>query len=255
MATRAAFPKGDVWKGAVPKGDYEVKIWSDARPQLWLQHYHRFIGLCEDRRKAEQDGPLRVAKLFCACDPCLLLKTDACLLPHVVGKAVRAQAPLAKGVPVRGPQMVSLEAFAELLDINWLVAVCVDDSEVDVEGPYWLARLSGAAFVLDEDTLFSGQQYRKGWIVAPGRWYKLRQRSERGYELLSEEVLLVVNHMVFLKGLGFASSQSGPQERTLRPNPGGPHAAQRAKGSGLSFFSEDSHNVILDALGVNDSGE
>ena len=37
-------------------------------------------------------------------------------------------------------------------------------------------------------------------------------------------------------------TQSGPQGRTLRPNPGGPIAATRAKGSGLSFFSEDSHN-------------
>ena len=33
----------------------------------------------------------------------------------------------------------------------------------------------------------NGQQYLAGWIVAPGKWYKLRQRSERGYELLPEE--------------------------------------------------------------------
>ena len=33
-----------------------------------------------------------------------------------------------------------------------------------------------------------GQLYREGWLVAPGQWYKLRQRSERGYELLTEEV-------------------------------------------------------------------
>ena len=111
------------------------------------------------------------------------------------------------------------------------------------------------AFALDEDTWHSGQQYRKGWIVAPGCWYKLRQHSERGYELLPTEVLLVVNHMVFLKGLSFSSSQSGLQERTLRPNPGGPLAVGRARGSGLSFFSEDSHNVILDAIGVNSSGD
>jgi hypothetical protein len=152
------------------------------------QDHHRYIGLCEDRRKAEKDGPLRVAKLFCACDPCLLLKTEECLLPQVVGKAVRAQAPLKIGVPVRGPQMVSLEAFADSLDTKMLVAICADESEVDVEGPYWLALLRGAAFVLDEDTLHAGQQYRKGWIVAPGQWYRLRQRSERGYELLPEEV-------------------------------------------------------------------
>ena len=62
--------------------------------------------------------------------------------------------------------------------------------------------------------------------------------------------------MVFLKGLAFTSSQSGPQGRTLRPNPrGGPLASGRAKGSGLSFFSEDSHNLILDALGANESGD
>ena len=83
---------------------------------------------------------------------------------------------------------MSLEAFADSLDATQLVAVCVDDSEVELEGPYWLALLSGAAFVLEEDILHSGQQYRKGWIVAPGRWYQLRQRSERGYELLPDEV-------------------------------------------------------------------
>ena len=73
--------------------------------------------------------------------------------------------------------------------------------------------------------------------------------------ILCPQVLLVVNHMIFLKGLTFTGSQSGPQGRELRPNPGGPIAAGRAKGSGLSFFSEDSHNVILDALGVNDAAD
>ena len=70
-------------------------------------------GLCDDRRRAELDGPLRVAKGFCACDPCLRLETDDCLLPQLVGKAMRAKAPLAKaplakGAPVRVPQMLSL---------------------------------------------------------------------------------------------------------------------------------------------------
>ena len=106
------------------------------------QDHHRFIGLCEDRRKAEKDRPLRVAKLFCACHPCLLLKTEECLLPQVVGKAVRAQAPLKIGVPVRGPQMVSLEAFSDSLDAKMLVAICADESEVDVEGPYCGSRCS-----------------------------------------------------------------------------------------------------------------
>ena len=69
------------------------------------------------------------------------------------------------------------------------------------------------------------------------------------------QVLLVVNHMIFLKGLAFSSSQSGPQERVLRAKATGPAAAGRAKGSGLSFFSEDYHNAILDAQGLNASGD
>ena len=68
-------------------------------------------------------------------------------------------------------------------------------------------------------------------------------------------MLLVVNHMVFLKDLTFASSQSGPQGRSLRKLPAtSPASAGRAKGSGLSFLSEDTHNMILDAQGLNASG-
>lgn len=105
---------------------------------------------------------------------------------------IRAQAPMAKGSAMRIPQMLSLEKFAHYLDANVLVAMNVDENEVEIEGTYWLALLSGPAFALEEDTLHSGQQYREGWIVAPGRWYKLRQRSERGYELQAEEVYVCI---------------------------------------------------------------
>ena len=127
-------------------------------------------------------------KLFCACDPCLLLRTDECLLPHLVTKAVRAQAPLAKGVALRTPQLVSLTLFADWLDSGMIVAVKVDESEQALEGPYWLALIKGSAFVLDEDTVHSGHQYRKDWIVVRAQWYALKQHSERGYELLPAEV-------------------------------------------------------------------
>jgi hypothetical protein len=53
-----------------------------------LQDHHRFIGLCSDRRLAERDGPLRVVKGFCACDPCLVLKNEECLLQDVFGNMV-----------------------------------------------------------------------------------------------------------------------------------------------------------------------
>ena len=67
------------------------------------------------------------------------------------------------------------------------------------------------------------------------------------------QVLLVVNHLIFLKGLAFRSSQSGPQQRALRQTVTGPYTESRARG-GLSFLSEDTHNLILDAQGANASG-
>ena len=172
--------------------------------------------------------------------------------------------------------MLSLEAYADWLEAKRLVAVSVDESELELEGPYWLALLTGAAFVVEHDMMYAGQEYRAGWTVVSAQWYRLRQQSDRGYELLPDEVrrawaeprpdwwaglryalllrwqvLLVVNHMIFLKDLTFSSSQSGPQGRELRATATGPAAAKRAKGSGLSFLSEDTHNLILDALGLN----
>jgi hypothetical protein len=177
-----------------------------------LQDHHRFIGLCSDRRLAERDGPLRVVKGFCACDPCLVLKNEECLLRDVFGNMVccllhgacylmsltatccclpaqvRVQVPLAKGTPLRTPQILSLEKFADYCDADVIVVMNVSDDELELEGSYWLALLSGPAFALEEDTIHCGQLYRKGWLVAMGRWYKLRQRSERGYELMPAEV-------------------------------------------------------------------
>ena len=143
--------------------------------------------------------------------------------------------------------MLSRTEFADALSDGWLVAVDADKTEHHLEGVYWLARLSGPAFVIPEDMVHSGQKYREGWVVAPGQWYALRQRSERGYELLTPKVWIVVDHMIRLKGLAFRGSQAGPQGRELRQiaNPVGPAAAGRARGSGLFFLDEEIHHEIL----------
>ena len=136
-----------------------------------------------------------------------------------------------------------------------LLAVDVDPTQHSVEGIYWLARATGPAFLIPEDTVHSGQQYRAGWLVVPARWYALRQKSERGYELLAPIFWLVVNHCIRLKGLAFRSSQSGPQERHLRQTVTGPYGAQRATGSGLSFLDEETHNEIVMACEYADADE
>jgi len=208
--------------------------------------HNYFMGMSKDPDKAERDGPLRVKKLFDACDACLLGKFDECCMQSEVGKMVRQ--PLgakAKGGVLSRSQMLRLEDFADALDKGWLTAVDVDASEQKLEGVYWLARLTGPAFTVPEDLVHGGQEYRDGWLVAPGQWYILRQKSERGYELLTPIVWIVVNHMIRLKGLEFRGSQSGPQGRVLRPHTTGPCGEMRTSGSGLSFLDEEVHNEIL----------
>jgi hypothetical protein len=93
--------------------------------------------------------------------------------------------------------------------------------------------------------VYAGQRYEEGWLVVPAQWYALRQKSERGYELLPEKVWILVNAIIRLKGLAFRANQSGPQQRQLRSNATGPYGMQRTRGPGLSFLDEDTHNRIL----------
>lgn len=199
--------------------------------------------LMRDCLESSRDG----LQLFCACDPCLLFKFDDCVMKHAVGKMVRVTAPIG-GARLRRPQMERLLEWSTTLAAKMLVGVNADtsDAEGNDEGGYWLALLTGPAFVIPEDLVRGGQQYRQGWLVAPARWYILRQRSQRGYELLEETVWIVVSHMIRLRGLKFTRTQAGPQDRTFR------------SGSGLSFLCEDMHNEILSAIGAdvaNEAGE
>ena len=125
-------------------------------------------------------------------------------------------APRARTAALTRSQTVSLQEFLDALEKGWLVAVNVETGELQLEGIYWLALVSRPAFILPEDCVHSGQEYREGWLVVPAQWYVLRQQSERGYELLQPKVWIVVNHIIRLKGLAFRSSQSGPQQRELR---------------------------------------
>ena len=239
----------DYYYGFFDTAKFTKRAVPDATGFKGCRGHHVFHGACQDLELAERNGPLQVCKMFCACNACLVGQFDACIMMAEMGRMVRQPkgALRMKGAALSHSMMLSLEAFADALDAGWLVAVDADKAEHDLEGVYWLARLSGPAFVVPEDMVHSGQQYCEGWLVAPGQWYKLKQRSERGYELLEPKVWIVVNHMIRLKGLSFRGSQSGPQGRQLRtvdPTTG-PAAAGRAHGSGLSFLEEEVHHEIL----------
>ena len=92
-------------------------------------------------------------------------------MKDVVGKMLRVKAPKAAGAQLRRPQMEGLTEFSTTLHGGLIVGVHADVAEHGLEGPYWLARLSGPAFVIPEDMVRAGHQYRQGWLVAPGQWY------------------------------------------------------------------------------------
>ena len=218
--------------------------------------YHEFVGMCKVAEEAEKNGPLRAREMFCACDPCLVLDLDDCLMQAAVGRAVRVQTKLPKGGQLRRPQVVALEEWRDWLESGKVVAVRPDSSErhLDHDNPYWLALVKGAAFVVPDEMMYAGEKLEKGMLVVPVQWYNLEQVSERGYSLLPARKLLELGTMVRLRGLAFTGTQGGPAGRELRgPTATGARAGRAA--SSLSFLCEDMHNDILMACDPEVTGE
>eukprot|EP00966_Prymnesium_polylepis_P230303 5328939-Prymnesium_polylepis.1 len=160
--------------------------------------------------------------------------------------------------------MLSLEKFADYCDAKVIVGVNVDDSEVELEGTY--ALLAGTAeracvcigggYGAQRPAVPPGMDRRTRPLVQAAAAKRARLRAAarcvvRGMGTLVVEVSSGGMLAVEFCAHHVAGSQSGPQGRTLRPAATGPYAAERARGSGLSFFSEDSHNLVLDAQGRN----
>jgi|EP00966_Prymnesium_polylepis_P057342 hypothetical protein len=144
--------------------------------------------------------------------------------------------------------MQSLEEFGDKLEAPMIVAMNVDKDDLWMEGPYWLIKLLGPAFPAPSELVHAGSVFEEGWLIAQGQFYKLEQTSERGYRLLPQKRYFVVNAMIRLAGISFSRTQGGPQNRELRTTATGPAAAARKEGvGGLSFLSEDMHNMILAA--------
>lgn len=89
----------------------------------------------------------------------------------------------------------------------------------------------------------AGDEYEEGWLVVEAQWYDLVQRSERGYRLLPDKKLIVVNAIVRLSGIQFSKAHMGTR---------GCHgeAIRTRNYGGLEILSEDFHNVIIEAMYV-----
>ena len=215
--TKIAVPDADGWKGS--------------------KSYHEYVGRCADRRRAEEEAPLKARALSCVDDECLRGRFDKCVLVKQVGRMRNVETPLATGSRMREGALLQLHEFAELLEKGMVVAVNAGDDERDLEGDYWLALLLGGAFECPGNLVHATDTFEAGWLVVRVRWYSLKQISQRAYVLLPDERLVPVNALVRLLGLDFTNSFAASRETRQSKKKGGP----------LQFFSEDAHNSVLAA--------
>ena len=98
----------------------------------------------------------------------------------------------------------------------------------------WLLLVTSEAFAVPEDLVHATAEYEAGYLVVRGRWFALEQRSPRGYKLLTEEVLVVVNTMIRVPWVLFNGSAAGKEPRESR--------------SGLYILGEEWYNRLLESV-------
>jgi len=86
----------------------------------------------------------------------------------------------------------------------------VADDESNIEGPVWFAALNGVAEVLENDVVFAGQTFEKGWHVVRGHWFSFQgwltgSATDRRYVQLADDTMFIVNSMIRVTGVHFTS--------------------------------------------------
>lgn len=88
--------------------------------------------------------------------------------------------------------------------------------------------------------LRASEEFEAGWLIVQVQWYHYEKEhdrsnpSTRAYRLKPEKKWIVVNALLFIKGLGF---ETDPQQRSLRSG-----------STDLKHFSMDSHNSIMNCM-------
>ena len=101
-------------------------------------------------------------------------------------------------------------------------------------GSVWLLLVTSEAFAVPENLVHATAEYEAGYLVVRGRWFALEQRSPRGYKLLTEEVLVVVNTMIRVPWVLFNGSAAGKEPRESR--------------SGLYILGEEWYNRLFESV-------
>ena len=149
--------------------------------------------------------------------------------------------PLPRGAASRVAQVESLEEWAALLKPGWVVGVRVARDQVHLEGEAWLLLVDSEAFKMPDDMVHSSDKIEAGWLVVRGRWYECVQRSPRGYRLLKESRLILVNTLIRLPGICFNSGAPGTYPR-------GSSEKDTPRRGGLHILHEDKYNLLRESV-------
>ena len=172
---------------------------SDGSKFIDSKNHSSFVGR-HTTAQVFQKGEMQACHEFCPCSPCLLGQYTRCELKPEMGTMHNVIVPWLSGPPLR--QLEELAAWSELLKVGMLVALAVDSSETHIEGSYWLALVTGPAFVVpDEQVLHASDRFEAGWLVVKAKWFELVTVSPRCYRLQTEDRHLVVSEMIWLAGL------------------------------------------------------
>ena len=94
--------------------------------------------------------------------------------------------------------MQALDEFAVTLAAGQVHALAALRADRHMEGNVWLCLLLSAAYPAP-DMVHSTDGIEAGWWVVKAKYYRRVQRSPRGYQIETEERVLVVNCLIRLQ--------------------------------------------------------
>ena len=128
-----------------------------------------FTGVHKDALQAQRQGWLKARSEFCACSACMLGRYDQCALESEHGRVRTYKVPAIDGGRSK-PQILELQEWAAALCAGMIVIFAADDSDIAMEGCYWLARLRSAAFSCPATMAHASDQVEEGWLVVKAQW-------------------------------------------------------------------------------------
>lgn len=170
------------------------------------KQFHSRVGRCVDPVTAEQNGPLTIREVFCACTPCAPPNYDFehCLVPRLVGRPKQVYTrPVAAAIPVQTrlqseqESRLALVTFATTISAGEVRAVRVHEDDREIEGNFWLAKITSEMFIAPEGGfVFAGEEFPADFLLVKIRWFQalslISESQARPYRLLSDERCLSV---------------------------------------------------------------